>query len=422
MASEHTPTDDVENNASLRRLKILYVVPGTKIYAGIERVVDEIAGQLADDYASRFDLDVLYLSHFENHEIGARSYNKIQAEPTTRTELLRTAREVVGRADYDLVVVPQIEPTVIFWFACIGLPSKFVLHLHGNPKRERSHAKAKILFYLMKTLVLPRLAGVFGTSPRQLESFRDMFPSNVPLVWAPNPVRRFHMKTDGVSPKRESVTFVSVARFDYQKGQDLLTLAFAKLYERRKNVRLRIVGYGADEPQLRDTIARLGVGEVVSLEYYPNDPQLPLATSDVYVCSSRWEGWSLAICEALRFGLPVVSTDCEFGPSDILTDRRLGRLVPLPETTEAVDGLVEAMLYYCDNLHSEQQNAEFRKQYVERFSVEQVVHVHADALSRFAQRIASVPTPSRMDVQPASPQESDGSVGDASAAPPRARL
>jgi glycosyltransferase involved in cell wall biosynthesis len=367
-------------NLSQRRLKILYVVPGTKTFAGIERVVDEVASELAAKHAARFDVDVLYLSEFENHVFGERPYNRIQTEPKGRAELLRTARQIVSRAEYDLIVVPQIEPTVIFWLACVGLRRKFVVHLHGNPRRERSHVKAKILFELMRTLVLPRLAGVFGTSPRQLEAFKKMFPSRVPHVWVPNPVRSFDDANLESSSERASINFVSVGRFAYQKGQDLLLAAFAELYKLRKSARLRIVGYGAEEADLRSSIARLGLDEVVSIEHYPDSPQRPLATSDVYVCTSRWEGWSLAICEALRFGLPVISTDCEFGPSDILTDRRLGRLVPLSETTEAIDGLVEAMVYYCDHLNDERNDAEYRKRYIDRFSVDQVAQVHAAAL------------------------------------------
>jgi glycosyltransferase involved in cell wall biosynthesis len=367
------------------RRRLLYIVPGTRTFAGIERVVDEIAAALAQTYDTEFEVDVLYTSRFENHEIGERPYHVIRTAPTSRRALFRTVRSVVRRKQYDLVVVPQIEATTMFWIACFGLQSKFVLHLHGNPRRERSHIKARILFRLMNTVVLPHLAGVFGTSPRQLASFKLMFPSYLPHFWVPNPVRRFEA-APSVTAQSDSghVTFVSVGRFAYQKGQDLLLAAFAKFYEQRRDVKLRVVGYGSEEAGLRRQIDELGLNAAVSIEHYPENPEVPLANSDVFICTSRWEGWSLAICEALRFGLPVISTDCEFGPSDILTDKRLGRLVPDGEVSEVVDGLVQAMLYYYENLSSERELAEFRRSYIERFSVDQVVHVHAAALSQLA--------------------------------------
>lgn len=380
MTAETVSSETTGPNGSGQRLKVLYVQPATKFYAGIERVVDEIGAELASRYGGTLDIDVVYLSRFKNYEIRDRPYTYIQMETEGRWDLICNLRKAIGAKPYDLVVVPQIEPTVIAWFSCLGLGRTFAMHLHGNPKLEKSHLKAKVLFAIMRTVVLGRLGGVFGTSPKQLESFKEMFPSDVPHFWTPNPVRRFDMEEAPAVRDEGVVTFVKVGRFAYQKGQDILIDAFAKLHEQRKNVRLKIVGYGAGEADLRAQIARLGLQDVVAIEHHPNNPQVPLSQSDVYVSTARWEGWSLAICEALRFGLPVVSTDCEFGPSDILIDGRLGRLVPLP----GGDALVEAMLHYCDNIEAERAHAEYRKDYIDRFSSDQVVRVHAEALSSSA--------------------------------------
>ncbi len=358
------------------RRKILYIQPGTSVFAGIERVVDTVCSSLAEKYAADFEVDVLYTSSHD-YRPPSPSYNVIDVRPRGRLDLMRMFRRVIKSKDYDLVVVPQIEPAVIAMTACIGLRRKFAIHLHGNPGRERSHLKARILFFLMRRYFLHRASYVFGTSPRQLASFQAMFPSNTPQRWLPNPVRRF----DGVGGEvptqdNEHVTFVNVGRFSFQKGQDILLDAFAELVKRRPQARLKIVGHGSGEKDLRNQVRRLGLEAQVSIEQYPVNPQPALAASDVYVSSSRWEGWSLAICEALRFGLPVISTDCEFGPSDILIDERLGRLV-------AANGgapLVDAMMYYCDNLDRERQHDNFRRNYVDRYSEENIVNIHADAL------------------------------------------
>ncbi|TYC56079.1 glycosyltransferase family 4 protein [Rhodobacterales bacterium] len=377
LTSEATGAD-----APVERLKVLYVQPATKFYAGIERVVDEIGAELAIRYGATLDVDVLYLSRFKNFEIKDTPYTHILMETEGRWDLVRSLRKTIAAKPYDLVVTPQIEPTVIAWFACLGLGRTFAMHLHGNPRLEQSHLKARVLFAVMRWVVLGRLGAVFGTSPKQLESFKQMFPSKVPHFWTPNPVRRFDEQTEPPQRDESVVTFVKVGRFAYQKGQDILIDAFAKLYKQRKNVRLKIVGHGAGEADLQAQIARLGIEDVAAIEHHPNNPQVPLSESDVYVSASRWEGWSLAICEALRFGLPVVSTDCEFGPSDILVDERLGRLVPLP----GGDALVKTMLYYCDNIEAERAHAQYRKDYIDRFSSDQVVRVHADAIASAAGR------------------------------------
>lgn len=369
------------------RLKVLYILSPTPSFAGIERVVDEVCSELAEKYGQALDVDVLFTSRYEGEALSP-AYNKIQVDVRGRLDLLRRVRQVATHKPYDLVVVPQVEATVLFWLACVGTGRRFVLYLHGNHKFEASHWKAKILFFVMKRLVLHRLAGVFGVSPKQLESFREMFPSEVPHHWVPNPVRSFpndsaHKPEDGV------VTFVKVGRFSYQKGHDILVRAFAQLHRRRPNARLVLVGYGADEPQLRTEIQALGLQDVVRLEHLPQSPETALRAADVYVSASRWEGWSLAICEALRMGLPVVATDCEFGPSDILTDRRLGRLSPALDET----ALAEAMLYYLDNIEEERKEADFRRAYVRRFDAEQVVHAHAKALRETAPLFQALQAP-----------------------------
>lgn len=358
-----------------KRLKILYVQPGTSSFAGIERVVDSICSSLMDKYSDLFDVDVLYTSVHKNKPTERRKYNVIEAIARSRIDLMRKFRQVVGAKDYDLVVVPQIEPTVICMASCIGIRRNFAVHLHGNPRLERSHIKAKILFLMMKLFFLRHIASVFGTSPRQLAAFRAMFGSGTPDYWLPNPVRTFDLGQIETRSQSE-IVFVNVGRFCLQKGQDILLNAFSALYKVRKNARLKIVGYGAGEISIREDIKRLDLEEAVVIEHHPDNPQPALSTSDVYVSTSRWEGWSLAITEALRFGLPVIATDCEFGPSDILVDDRLGRLVPIDDN----DKLVEAMIYYCDNVRSEQMHATFRQSYVDRFSPERVVDVHAEAL------------------------------------------
>jgi glycosyltransferase involved in cell wall biosynthesis len=361
---------------SPQKLKVLYIQPGTTSFAGIERVIDVVCTELAERHQSEFDVSVLYTSIHKNYPVEARKYNAIRRVAKSRRMLISTYRDVISSDRYDLIIVPQVEPTVICWFACLGLHQKFVMHLHGNPSLEKSHVKAKILFFLMEKLVLRHLAYVFGTSPRQLEAFSTMFESNVPRFWVPNPVRRFSDLAEKPSDGTRPITFVNVGRFSYQKGQDILINAFAKLYEQRTNVQLKLVGHGTDEPALREQVHRLGLREIVSIEYHPDNPQVALAASDVYVSTSRWEGWSLAICEALRFGLPVISTDCDFGPSDILVDRRLGMLVPLTKEED----LVCAMKHYCDNIALEREHSEYRKTSIDRYSAEIVVPLHASAL------------------------------------------
>lgn len=362
------------------KVQILYLQPGSSVFAGIERVVDTIGGELAQKCGTEFAVDVLRVTQHANYPAEPRPYRSVFRPVTSRLHLLRIFRDVSKGGRYDLVIVPQIEPTVIFWLARLGIPQRITMHLHGNPRRESASLKSKVKFFLLKHYILPRIASVFGTSPRQLRAFEADFNCRRPMYWVPNPVRHFEASDADIRPDPAVITFVNVGRYAFQKGQDLLVRAFARLYERRRNVRLNLVGHGSDKAALADQIQALGLSEVVRLVHYPDNPQRALFASDVFVATSRWEGWSLAICEALRCGLPVISTDCEFGPSDILVDRRLGRLIP-PDDEEA---LIESMEYYCDNIILERSFSEFRKHHIDQYSAERIVHIHADAIRQSA--------------------------------------
>lgn len=361
-----------------RKTRILYLQPGTTAFAGVERVVDTICSELATRHGDAFTVDVLRVSNHAYYPPEPRPYNSLMRPVTSRWGLVRTFRRVVQEQRYDLVVVPQVEPTVIFWFARLGIKQNIAMHLHGNPSRESKHFKARVLFFLMRHLVLRRISSVFGTSPRQLRTFKQLFACERPMFWVPNPVRAFDAPEREAKPDPGVITFVNVGRYDYQKGQDILVAAFAKLYARRTDVRLLLVGHGRGKEALAAQIRDLGLTGLVRMEHHPENPQQALLTSDVFVATSRWEGWSLAICEALCCGLPVVSVDCEFGPSDILVDPRLGRLVP--QDDEAA--LLEAMNYYCDHLADERAFADFRRDNISQYSVETTATVHADAIMR----------------------------------------
>jgi glycosyltransferase involved in cell wall biosynthesis len=135
---------------------------------------------------------------------------------------------------------------------------------------------------------------------------------------------------------------LAIGRLMKQKDFPTLLHAFARLAT-RKDVRLIILGEGDQRQSLEAEVAKLGLQERVALPGFSSNPYAWMARCDVFAMSSLWEGLPTVLIEALSLGANIVATDCPHGPSEILLDGRLGRLVP-PAAPEALAAALESAL------------------------------------------------------------------------------
>ncbi len=121
---------------------------------------------------------------------------------------------------------------------------------------------------------------------------------------------------------------LGVGELGYRKDFETLVRAFARV-RRRRPCRLIILGRGRRREALLALAAQLGVAEDVDLPgFYPN-PYAFMARANLFVLSSRWEGFGNVLVEALALHTPVVATDCPSGPREVLAGRNIGTLVPV---------------------------------------------------------------------------------------------
>lgn len=136
----------------------------------------------------------------------------------------------------------------------------------------------------------------------------------------------------------ETPVIIGAGRLTYQKNFHLLIDAFARVRAQRA-ARLVIVGEGADRQSLEEQARLLGVADDVDLPGTVPDPVPYMGAASAFVLSSRYEGFGNVVAEALATGVPVVSTDCPSGPSEILQGGRYGWLVPV-ENPDALAGAI----------------------------------------------------------------------------------
>ncbi len=114
----------------------------------------------------------------------------------------------------------------------------------------------------------------------------------------------------GVPSTGTSKSFLAVGRFSHQhKGFDLLIEAFYLFSQKNKEWTLDIVGEGVEEKLYRSLIKKYNLEDRVTIHPFTNHIQDYYSNAQVYVLSSRWEGFGLVLVEAMAHGLPVVSSD-----------------------------------------------------------------------------------------------------------------
>ncbi len=136
---------------------------------------------------------------------------------------------------------------------------------------------------------------------------------------------------------------VAIGKLIERKGFATLLHAFARLAARRP-ARLIVLGEGRFRSRLVSLAKRLGIARQVEFPGFAENPYAFLARADLFVLSSRNEALPTVLIEAMVCGCPVVSTDCDFGPREILEGGRHGPLVPVGDP----DALAAAMLAVLD--------------------------------------------------------------------------
>ncbi len=245
---------------------------------------------------------------------------------------------------------------------------------HFRPKRFRNGGKNKLrrigerLKHYQKLVVL---------CDEMYQEACDVWPHlKDKLLVLPNPIdldtllKRSEYSIDFPVNLNPGEYFVSAARLTHQKNIHLLLRSFAKARDVGCRWPLVIIGDGEDKVDLVVLTKELGLEKDVYFLGYQDNPYPYIKNAGVLVLSSREEGFGLVLLEAMYIGCATISLSCPTGPTDILQNGKLGKLLPFTEDNPNELGL--AMFEMSNNTALRKNYAEESKLFAQNFSSQKI--------------------------------------------------
>ena len=223
--------------------------------------------------------------------------------------------------------------STICWCNCLlpffGKPSKIIACDHCSFKF------VPWLYRMVSRICYPHLDALVSLTERNLQLYT--FVKKQKQFVVPNPCS-FVSSEQSSCQKRQIICF---ARFTYQKGLDELLQIAATLKDQIPDWQISIYGSGEDENSLLDLRKNLNLEEFVHFHPATNQVKEKLCESSMYVMTSRFEGLPMTLIEAQLCGVPIVSYDCDCGPSDIINNDVDGCLIPYGNQEAFVQAVVK---------------------------------------------------------------------------------
>lgn len=300
--------------------------------------------------------------------------------PLKQPAIVRALGRSIRNAKPDVVISFLNYTNILTLAACRGLGRPVIVSERLDPRV----VDIGPAWSLMRRFTYRRCALLIAQTPTAAALYEHLAPGRVRVI--ANPVLRPAARPS-VAPKTAEIhrpTILAVGRLHPQKGFDLALQAMHLLDGVSPEWRLVILGEGPARRELESLRDKLGLADRVFLPGKVADPWIWLQKSEIFLMSSRSEGFPNALCEAMAAGMAAVSTDCPSGPSDIIIPEIDGILVPPGQPAAIAAALGRLMA--SEELRSRLAAAAPRV--LERYALDMVLAAWDRALAEIAGTVA----------------------------------
>jgi GalNAc-alpha-(1->4)-GalNAc-alpha-(1->3)-diNAcBac-PP-undecaprenol alpha-1,4-N-acetyl-D-galactosaminyltransferase len=283
------------------------------------------------------------------------------ANNTRRLGVLRTA---IHNSQPEAVISFMDRPNTLTLLAMVGTRLPILISERNDPHQRKlstSWAMLRQLSYRRANRLIVQTRGALTYFPHRLQQRATIIPNPVLLP----PGAEYPPPTRGAGKM-----LLAMGRLHEQKGFDQLLAAFARIAPHHPQWSLTIWGEGELRPQLEAQVMQWGLSERVRLPGTTKRPGQAMRQADLFVLSSRYEGFPNVLGEAMACGLPVVSFDCPSGPNELIREGIDGALVP-PGDTVALARTLDRLM---TSEGTRQRMAERAPEVLERFAITKVMH------------------------------------------------
>lgn len=305
---------------------------------GAERVI----ANLANDFVNRENTKVNVVvvdSNDSAYELDERiRYEKLGMETTENQNVLKrsicyvkTLRSVMKKLDTDIIVAFDPELAGMCRILLAGTKIRVIGAERANPFKARVGRKASYFVRTSHKLdgFLFQTEGASEFYPKRTREKGLVIPNgisiNVPEI------------IPAINEREKSIC--TTGRLVKVKRYDLLIRAFQEISEQYPEYVLDIYGKGPMQEEIKRLIDDCGLQKRVFLRGAVNDVEKVLIRHKVFILSSESEGMPNGLIEAMACGCACISTDCDFGPRELIKDGENGLLVPVGDVQKLSDAM-----------------------------------------------------------------------------------
>lgn len=328
--------------------KILFITGDQSLTGGTERACANVANMLSDE---GFLVEIISFnnekntSHFKlNESVVLSSLNVSGLKGIYlffKAQVL--IKNYIIENDFDYVVVVE---SLIFIFmipSVIFCKVKIINWEHFNYDVDLGLKTRRIARWLASKYADINIVLTQADKDKWIKYLKAN-PQNIFQIYNLNPFDDIEVNSNKLANKSNVV--LAAGRLTTQKGFDLLIQAWSRVsVDIRLDWSLIIVGEGEDRKKLESMVSALKLDSSISLPGISTEMIKMYQNCEVFVLSSRYEGFGLVLTEALSCNSPVIAFDCPDGPAEIIYHNENGLLVK----KEDVDSLAQALELYMND-------------------------------------------------------------------------